>query len=76
MPALGPTGVCAYIAGFAIPFEWDIPLTALALLSVLATVSSSQNSYTASSSLILPVVIFLLATGLSILVSKDIGRSV
>jgi predicted permease len=48
----------------------------LALSSVLTTVFSSRNGPTASSPLVSPVLVFMVATGLSILVSKDMDRSV
>lgn len=75
--AFGPIGVCAYIASFAVPLEfgWDIPLTALALIGILATVISFKKNSVANSSLTLPVLVFLGVMGLSILVSEDFGRS-
>lgn len=75
--AFGPIGVCAYIASFAVPLElgWDIPLTALALIGILATVTSFKKSPAAGSPFVLPALVFLGATGLSILVSEDFGRS-
>lgn len=73
---LAPFGTCAYIAGSALPFRWDIPLVVLALSGGFVTIFSRRNSSAESSPLFLPMVIFLIATGLSILLSRDIGRSV
>ena len=73
--ALAPLATCAYIAGFAAPFEWDIPLVVLALVGGLAIVFGRRHSSTVSSPLIFPVIVFLIATGLSILASEDISRS-
>jgi hypothetical protein len=42
--AIGPIGVCAYIAGFAIPFKWDIPLLCLTVSSVTAIALARGNS--------------------------------
>lgn len=74
--ALGPLGACGYIAGAALPFKWDIPLVVLALSGGLVAFFNRRNRPPDSSPLLFPVLIFLLVTGLSILVSKDIGRSV
>ncbi len=74
--SFGRVGVCAYIAGFAAPFERDIPLIILVLSSILAVGSSFRKTSTVSSPLILLVLVFLVALGLSILFSEDIGRSV
>ena len=74
--ALAPIGTCAYIAGSALPFRWDFPLVVLALSGGLVTIFSRRNSSAESLPLFWPVIIFLIATGLSILLSRDIGRSV
>jgi hypothetical protein len=76
VPAFGPIGACAYTASFAVPFAWDISLVVLALSSVLATVFSSRNRLPASLPLVFPVLVFLVATGLAVLVSEKMGRSV
>jgi O-antigen ligase len=68
--------VCAYIAGFAVPFGWNIPLIILALSSILATVFNYRNSSAARTPLVFPVLLFLIVTALAILVSKDMSRSV
>jgi len=73
--AFGPIAACAYIAGFGIQFKWDVPLIALALFGGLATIVSFQNRSIASSPVILPVLVFMVVTGLSILASEDVGRS-
>jgi len=74
--AFGPIAACAYIAGFGIQFKLDIPLIALALFGLLATIYSFRNKPLASSPLIFPVLVFMVTTGLSILMSEDVGRSV
>jgi len=73
--AFGPIAACAYIAGFGIQFKWDAPLIALALFGGLATIFSFRNRPIASSPVILPVLVFMVVTGLSILASEDVGRS-
>jgi len=72
----GPLAACVYIAGFAHPFTWDIPLALLSLLSIPAILYGFQKRSALRSPLVLPVGVFLGATGLSILVSDDVGRSV
>ena len=72
---LGPLGACAYLAGFALPFEWDIPLALLALSGSLALATCGRNGPAARWPLALPVLVFSLVGGLSILLSEDIGRS-
>ena len=72
----GVIGACIYLAGFALPLQWDLPLIGLALFSTLAVVTSSRASAASWSPLALTVVAFLSATALSTLVSEDIGRSV
>ena|SRR5882724_7117694 len=73
---LGLVGACLYIAGFALPLQWDmIPLFVLALFSALAAFTRSQARTTAWSSLALLVVVFLSETAVSTLLSVDIGRS-
>src|SRR5262249_10061881 len=74
---LGVLGVCLYIAGFALPLEWDIiPLFLLGVFSALVTLTRSQARATAWSSLALLVVVFLAETALSTVLSVDIGRSI
>jgi O-antigen ligase len=72
----GVEGACLYIAGFALPVQWDVPLLVLALLGGLAIVTRPQASVTASSSLALLLVAFLAVTAISTLLSVDIGRSI
>jgi O-antigen ligase len=74
-PDWGPIGVCAYIAGFGVPLKWDVPLMVLALCGLLATGLTRRDKPPAASLLVFPVLGFLIATGLSILVSGDPGRS-
>jgi len=76
-PKWGVAGVCLYIAGFALPLQWDIlPLFVLALCSALAALTRSQARTTVWSSLALLVVVFLAETLVATLLSVDIGRSV
>jgi O-antigen ligase len=70
-------GTCLYIAGFALPLQWDmLPLFVLALCSALAALTRSQARVTAWSSHALLVVVFLAETVVSTLLSVDIGRSI
>lgn len=70
-------GACFYIAVFAIPFKfkWDLALFSLAAISILTVVSCSRDRSFGNLSQILPVLIFLVVSGLSIFVSEDVGRS-
>jgi O-antigen ligase len=73
---VGVVGVCLYIAGFALPLQWDVSLLGLGLLSAFAVTTRSQASAPAWSSLALLVLAFLAVTALSTLLSIDIVRSV
>jgi O-antigen ligase len=76
LAALGPIGVYAYIIGFAIPMTWDIPLMVLAVTSILVAVCSDRVGLVVNPPLpAILIALFLLATGLSLVVSDDIGRS-
>lgn len=72
-----PMGVCIYVATSAASFglKWDIPLMALALVGILTIVCRVPNAGAIRSRLSFGVLAFLISTGLSILVSADIGRS-
>lgn len=74
----GLIGVCSYVGSFAVPFDsqWDIPLIVLALASVLATLFSVPKGPAVSSPIVLSILLFLVATALSILTSEEISRSV
>jgi O-antigen ligase len=75
--SVGVVGACLYIAGFALPLQWDlIPLLVLALFSTLAAITHSAARTTAWSFLALMVVVFLAETTVSTLLSVDIGRSI
>ena len=76
-PIFALIGVCSYIGNFALPlaYQWDLPLIALAVISVLAALFSFPKGSTFSTPLVLPVMLFLIATALSILTSADLGRS-
>src|SRR5688500_5970713 len=73
---LGVVGVCLYIAGFALPLRWDLPLLVLALMSALAIASGARHGSSPWSLLTISVLVFLASVGVSTLVSEDIGRSV
>lgn len=73
---IGPIGVCVYIIGFAFPFEWDIPFMILIAASILSAVFGSRDFTFAGPRLLLVLLtLFLVAMGLSIIVSDDIGMS-
>lgn len=74
--SFGPMGVCAYIAGFALPFPWDIPLLVLTLCSLAAVVYSSSTRGARSALLVFAVTVFLVARISSIVISPDPRRSV
>jgi hypothetical protein len=77
VPPFGPIGACAYIVGFALPLQGNIPLLGLVLMGGCAVVSGARDGLRPSwPPLALPVLGFLTATGLSILVSEDVGRSI
>jgi O-antigen ligase len=71
----GPIGACAYLAGFALPLPWDLPLMLLAVMSLVAILSSSQHRPASWPPLSLPVLGFVVATGVAMLGSVDVGRS-
>lgn len=73
--ALAPVGACAYIAGSALPFRWDIPLVVLALSGGSATILSRRNGAVESSPLFWAVVVFLIVTAASVSLSRDLSRS-
>jgi O-antigen ligase len=74
---LGVVGSCLYIAGFALPLQWDIlPLLVLALFSAWAALTLSHAHATAWAVLALLVVVFLAETAVSTLLSVDISRSI
>ena len=72
---LGLVGACLYIAGFALPLPWDIPLLVLALTSILTMLSGTRPASPSWSPITVSVLVFLATIGLSILVSADISRS-
>ncbi len=69
-------GTCAYLAGFALPLRWDIPLLVLALMGALAMASGPRHGAPPWSLLTVSVLVFLASVGVSTLVSEEIGRSV
>jgi len=74
--AFGPIGIYAYIIGFVLPLQWDIPLIVLALMSILAIEAPFRSGLYSWSTLVLPMLLFLAATGVSILLSEDVGQSI
>jgi len=76
-PLSGLIGACAYIVGFTLPLPWNIPLLALVLMGACAAVSGARDGSRPSwPPVALPVLGFLATTGLSILLSEDVGRSI
>jgi O-antigen ligase len=72
----GPIGVCVYIAGFALPFPWDIPLLLLALFSLAAVACTPSLTRGAGSSLLVVAVgVFVAMRVLSIVLSPAPRRS-
>jgi O-antigen ligase len=71
----GPIGACAYLAGFALPLPWDLPLMLLAVMSLLAILSGSRHRPASWPPLSLPVLGFVVATGVAMLGSTDVARS-
>lgn len=77
LPALGAVGAYLYIAGVTLPYGKNIPLLVLALLVVLATIrGETQHRFLAHVPLVVPVCLFLLATGVSTVLSVNVGYSV
>lgn len=62
-------GTCAYILGFAVPFEWDLPLIALAVFAILSIVFNPGNTPTSRPALLFPVMFFVVSVGASTFVS-------
>ena len=77
IPSLAAIGSCIYIASFSIPFKLniDIQLFIVATLSILVAVTNLKNRSVATLPLRFPILIYLVATGISILSSYDVGRS-
>jgi hypothetical protein len=77
VPPFGPIGAYAYIVGFTLPLQGNIPLLGLVLMGGCAAVLDARDSLRPSwTSLGVPVLGFLIATGLSLLVPEDVGRSI
>ena len=73
--SFGPVGACAYIAGFCLPFRSDVPLIVLAVFSFLTVLGSDPATRPPGSPLRIPVMLFVLATALTIVASHDAYRS-
>lgn len=74
--ALAPFGVCAYIAGFALPLPWDVPLIVLALLGGLALILDYRDLPNPNALLFALVFVFLISRLISTAVSESFSRSV
>ena len=73
---LGVAGVCLYVVGVALPFDWNLPLVLLASSGLVGTLGAVRRpSRFESSRLHLLVLAFVAAVGLSTLASGDMGRS-
>jgi len=77
MPSFAVIGACFYIASLGMPFQFklDIPLLILSLFSVLMVFSSNERIRITKLPLVLLVSVFIVTTGISILFSQDISRS-
>jgi O-antigen ligase len=69
-------GICIYLAGLVLPLPSYLSLIGLALMSALAVLLGPPRRTLFSSPLTIAVLAFLASTGVSTLVSEDIGRSV
>jgi O-antigen ligase len=76
LPSFRVIGITLYLVGFAFPWTCDFPLLVLAICGFLAAVSLVLSGSTIRVPLFGPICLFLLATGLSALSSKDGGRSI
>jgi hypothetical protein len=63
------------MAGMGLPWPWDRPLNALGLRSLVATIGSDGNRSALRAPLVVPVLGWVVATGLSSLLCEDLGRS-
>ncbi|GAM09852.1 hypothetical protein OR1_02134 [Geobacter sp. OR-1] len=77
IPSWGIIGSCIYLTGFTLPytFTFDPFLSALAFCSAAAAVSHRHAKQLTSIPLILPVALFLVSSGVSILLSADTAGS-
>lgn len=76
-PSVAAIGTCIYIATFAIPFKFrlDIQLFVLALFAFLTIIWNIRNKTISIFPLSNSVLFFLVITALSVILSKDAGRS-
>jgi O-antigen ligase len=72
---LGATGTCVYIAGLVVPVRSSLWLIVLAASGLLLFFRQPNKPFRRVP-LLVPMLIFLAATALSILRSEDIGRSI
>jgi len=66
---------CAYIICLALPLSYDVPLLAFGFLAMLVGLSTFSGSHFQRVPLLVPTVVFLGVTALSIASSEDVGRS-
>ena len=76
LPPFAAIAVCTYIASFAIPLPWNVPLVLLALSSLVVIVGRPRPDRLGRVPLVGPVLAFVAITGLSIAGSEDVARSV
>jgi hypothetical protein len=71
----GPLGTGVSMAGMGLPWPWDRPVLALGLRSLVAPIGSDGNRPALRAPLVGPVLGCVVATGLSSLLSEELGRS-
>jgi O-antigen ligase len=72
----GPIGVGVYLAGFALPLPWDLPLLLLAVISLPAILTNNRRHASSWPPLSWPVLGFVAATSMATLGSADVSRSI
>jgi O-antigen ligase len=73
---VGLIGVCVYLIGAVLPIAWDIPFILLGVCGAVAFITESKPTAGSWPPLTLPIVLFLVSTGVSTIFSDDIGRSI
>jgi len=73
--ACGPLGAGVSMAGMGLLWPWDRPLLALGLNRLVAPSGSDGNRPALRAPLVVPVLGLVIATGLSSLLSEELGRS-
>ena len=72
---LATGGACFYLLGFVLPFGWNIPVVALALSGACVAAFSRKAGPADRFPMALPVLLFLIAAGIAIVASEDLGRN-